>query len=103
MKHRATNTGLLIDPDGQWIKVMTSHVLGARWLSHWPHTDLWVTEPCHQGAGFGGDVEANWGIIKGVSYLCESWLVPGSDLKHENRYAYQKLEQFTEGQFGEVH
>lgn len=40
MKHQATNTGLLRDPDGQWVKTMTSHVLGARWLSHWPHTDL---------------------------------------------------------------
>lgn len=80
--------------------MMTSHILGARW----PSTDPWVTESHHQGAGFGEVWRPHrWGIINGVSYLCESWLVPGSDLKHENRYAYQKLEQFTEGQFGEVH
>lgn len=53
MKHQTTDTGLLIDPDGQWIKMMTSHVLGTRWLSPWPRADLWVTEPCHQGAGTG--------------------------------------------------
>lgn len=49
VKHQATNTGLLKDPDGPWIKMMTSHILGARW----PSTDPWVTESHHQGAGFG--------------------------------------------------
>lgn len=56
MKHQTTNRGLFIDPD-QWIQMVMSYILGARWLCCWLHTNLWVTEPCHQGSWVG--IEAN--------------------------------------------
>lgn len=52
MKHQTTNRGLFIDPD-QWIQMVMSYILGARWLCCWLHTNLWVTEPCHQGSWVG--------------------------------------------------
>lgn len=66
MQHQTTNRGLLIDLD-RWIQIMMSHVLGVRWLCHWPHTDLWVTEPCGEGRGVGqalGDYERSQSPIR---------------------------------------
>ena len=69
MEHQTTNRGLLIDPD-RWIQIMMSHVLGARWLCHWPHADLWVTEPCHEGRGVGQALRPAGGLWKeSVTYM----------------------------------
>ena len=109
MKHQTTNQGLFIDHD-QWIQMMMSYVPGARWLCCWLHTNLWETEPCHQRSWVG--IEANSGEYEMSQSFCESWLLPGSDLKkrerereRENKYAYWKLEQrsCTERLFGVVH
>lgn len=82
MKHQTTNQGLFIDHD-QWIQMMMSYVPGARWLCCWLHTNLWETEPCHQRSWVG--IEANSGEYEMSQSFCESWLLPGSDLKKRER------------------